>query len=416
MSEDMTAARADLLAIYLAALEAVNGQRCVALALARTEFTGPLYVVAVGKAAAAMYAGAQQALAGQIAEALVITKVGHADGLCPNNRLRLLEAGHPWPTQASLAAGEALLALMAAAPAEAQFLFLISGGASSLVEVLPPGVALVDLHRLNHWLLGSGLDIYAMNHVRKALSCIKGGRLAQRLAGRKAVTLLISDVPGDDPATIGSGLLMAESERGAVADLELPAWVVALMARGPALPLPGDVCFDSVEVALVASLAEAKRAAAAKGRALGYAVFEEEAVLRGDALDVACRLSREMTGGPAGLHIWGGETTVKLPEQPGRGGRNQALALRAAMALAGVENVLLLAAGTDGSDGPTRDAGALVDGGTLGRGEAQGWCAAERLAAADSGTFLAASGDLIRTGPMGTNVMDLVLGLKWPQG
>ncbi len=404
------AARADLLAVYRAALEAVAGRRCVAQALAGEAGSGALHVVAIGKAAAAMYGGAEAALGGRIARALVITKAGHADGLVPGQRLQLLEAGHPWPTQASLEAGEALLDFIAAAPAQGQFLFLISGGASSLVEMLPPGVALADLHRLNDWLLGSGLDIHAMNHVRKALSCIKGGRLARKLAGRRARVLLISDVPGDDPATIGSGLLVAQRE--AVPDLDLPDWVTALMARGPALPAPADPCFESVALEIVATLDGARRAAAARGRALGYEVFEDASVLRGDAMAVACRLSGELLAAPPGLYIWGGETTVTLPAQPGRGGRNQALALRAALELAGEDRVLFLAAGTDGSDGPTGDAGALVDGATVARGEAEGVSAQRCLAAADAGTFLAASGDLIRTGPTGTNVMDLMLGLK----
>jgi len=410
MSNDMTTARADLLMIYQAALAAVEGERCVARALDNVERSTPLYVVAIGKAAVAMYRGALATLGGQISRALVVTKVGHNDGLLPSDRLQVLEAGHPWPTEASLAAGEALLDFVAAAPAEGQFLFLISGGASSLVEVLPIGVTLADLQRLNGWLLGSGLDIHAMNRVRKALSCIKGGRLAERLAGRSARLLLISDVPGDDPATIGSGLLVPQ--RVAAGGLDLPDWITRLLALGSPMPRPAAACFERIEIDIVATLDDAKRAAAEQGRALGYEVFEEVSVLDGDAMEVACRLSSELFVAPPGLYIWGGETTVELPAQPGRGGRNQTLALRAALALAGVEDILFLAAGSDGSDGPTDDAGALVDGRTIARGEAAGLRAQRSLIAADAGTFLAASGDLIRTGPTGTNVMDLMLGLR----
>ncbi|HYN77195.1 MAG TPA: MOFRL family protein, partial [Lamprocystis sp. (in: g-proteobacteria)] len=165
-------------------------------------------------------------------------------------------------------------------------------------------------------------------------------------------------------------------------------------------------------VEVVANLAMAKAAAAGHARAVGYQVQVHPELLVGDAARRGRELACLVRDGAAGVQVWGGETTVRLPPEPGRGGRNQHLALAAALMIADRTDCLLLAAGTDGSDGPGADAGALVDGGTTGRGAADGFDAVAALARADSGSLLAASGDLIHTGPTGTNVMDLVLGLK----
>lgn len=404
--------RNHLLSIYDAALQVVDGRACVRRALGDWPLNTPVYAVAVGKAAPAMLQGAMDALADELCQGLLITKYGHAQAGWFPEKIRLIEAGHPWPDEASLEAGRAVLSFIDNTPRAAQLLFLISGGTSSLVEVPPEGVGLEELRRANDWLLGSGLDIQIINYVRKALSCIKGGRLAQRLQGRSTQVMLISDVPGDDLATIGSGLLVPETLLESEVPLELPDWLEALMARAPPAPEEGDGCFDRIALEIVATLGDATRAAAQRGRALGYEVYEHHPFIGGDALLVGRRLAAELLQGPRGMHVWGGETTVRLPNKPGRGGRNQHLALSAAIELDGRKNVALLAAGTDGSDGPTQDAGAVVDGATLRRGRAAGMNARRALAAADAGTFLAASGDLIQTGPTGTNVMDIMLGLK----
>lgn len=397
--------------VYQAALDAVDGRACVRRALEQSQrLQDKVYVIAIGKAAAAMMHGVKDVLAGRLQQGLLITKTGHTD-LFPDH-IKQLEAGHPWPTQASLNAGDELLGFIQSTPTDAQLLFLISGGASSLVEVLPEGISLEELHQVNDWLLGSGLDIHAMNYVRKAISLIKGGRLAQRLDGRPTQLLLISDVPGDDPATIGSGLLVPEILLETEAPLELPEWVEALMQKASPAPQDGDACFENIELEIVATLSDAKHAAAEKGRALGYEVYEHAAVLAGDAVLVGPQLANELLAGPEVMHIWGGETSVRLPENPGRGGRNQHLALAAAVELAGEDDLAFLAAGTDGTDGPTDDAGAVVDGGTVARGVAEGFEPRQALLNADAGSFLEASGDLIQTGPTGTNVMDLMLGIK----
>jgi glycerate 2-kinase len=219
--------------------------------------------------------------------------------------------------------------------------------------------------------------------------------------------LAISDVRGDDPAVIASGPLTLPRDAGDIA--ALPADWRGLGAR---VTPPDPAWFDTVDYEIVATLDDAKRAAALVLQRDWPVVLHPEFVA-GDALDAGRRLARVLIEAePGGVHIWGGETTVVLPPRPGQGGRNQSLALAAAIALAGAGRIALLAAGTDGSDGPTDDAGALVDGGTLERGELAGLDAAAALAAADAGRFLAASGDLIHTGPTGTNVMDLMLGLR----
>ena len=403
--------RRQLLRIYRSGLDAVSGRRSVREALARLDFAGPVHLIALGKAAQAMAEGAFDQLEERIVRGLIVTKHGHADPAVWRQRpVQLLEAAHPVPAESSLAAGAALLEFIAATPADAQCLLLLSGGASSLVEVLPSGATVDDLQRLNHHLLASGLDIRAINRLRRACSLIKGGRLAQWLAPRPVLALLISDVEGDDPAVIGSGPVTASSD-APVAPEELPAELRHLLVTEPA-PRPDDPVFGRIELEIVARNADALRAAAERARALGLPVYQHPEFLRGEAAELGVLLAQQLLAGPPGVHLWGGEPTVTLPARPGRGGRMQALALAAAQVLAGRQDALLLAAGTDGSDGPTEDAGALVDGGTIDRCRAAGHDPVQALAAADAGTALAASGDLIATGPTGTNVMDLVIGWR----
>ena len=186
--------------------------------------------------------------------------------------------------------------------------------------------------------------------------------------------------------------------------------------RGEAPPAADDPLFDTIESRIIASLGEAREAAEARARALGYGVRRHDEFISGEAAAVGEGLAMMLQAGAGCVHIWGGETTVHLPQDPGSGGRNQHLALAAAIRLEGCDDCVFLSAGSDGSDGPTEDAGALVDGGTVQRGSVEGLDPQACLAAADSGRFLAASGDLVHTGPTGTNVMDLMLGLKFSPG
>lgn len=393
-----------LLGWFNAALEVVGGRQCVRAALADRSFDSSVALIAIGKAAVAMAQGANDVVGDKIVCGFVVTKHGYA-GRVP---WPVLTAGHPVPDQASLDAGESLLEFINVLPPQAEVLFLLSGGASSLIEVLAPGVELDDLRQLNKWILGSGVDIVTANKLRKRISTIKAGRLAQYLAPRLTVCLTISDVPGNRLGTIGSGLLVKSSEYESPDNL--PGWVVDLIGRTE-IALP-DSGFDHVQTVVIATIEDARQAVMLAAQEDGFNVKLHTPLLQGDVLSVGPQLAATVSNSASGqVHVWGGETTVQLPVQPGRGGRNQSLALAAAIALDGAAGQYLLAMGTDGSDGPGEDAGGLVDGNTVKQGEANGFDARKELAAANAGAFLEASGDLIATGPTGTNVMDLVIGL-----
>jgi len=373
-----------LLELFRAGLNRVDGRRCVREALEEADVSGPVWIAAVGKAAAAMTLGAHDALGQSIAKSLVVTKDGHtAPELRAIKNVQIIESAHPVPDQRSLAAGESLLRWAAELPQGALPLFLISGGASSLAESLEKGVSASALEQLNAEGLASGIAIGELNARRARLSRIKGGRLAALLNGRPARALFISDVPGDDPAVIGSGLM------------------------GPAIRGP-----DRVERSIVASLDLALDAVSDQAKSIGLDVRRSPSRFDDDAARLAVRFAHELHLLAAQVCVWGGESTVSLPANPGRGGRNQHLALVAARQLAGHSQLMLLAAGTDGSDGPTEDAGALVDSETCARLALAEIDIDDCVQRADAGTALAASGDLVSTGPTGTNVGDLVIGLK----
>jgi hydroxypyruvate reductase len=330
-----------------------------------------------------MMLGAHDALGTSIERALVITKDGHSlPELEAIPRIEILESAHPMPDERSLAAGARLLRWVDELPDNVEPLFLISGGASALVEVLEPGTTFADLERLTAEGLAEGIAIGELNARRARRSLIKGGRLAARLQGRSARALFISDVPGDDPAVIGSGLM------------------------GPAAE------GDRIERTIVACIDHAVEAVAAAAVERGLGAEASQRRFDGDVMRLAVRFSHELHLSAVEVRVWGGESTVQLPEHPGRGGRNQHLGLAAARLIAGHPDLLLLTAGTDGTDGVTEDAGALVDAETCARLTLAGIDPDACLRRADSGTALLAAGDLVHTGPTGTNVGDLVIGLK----
>jgi len=403
--------RADLLAIYRAGLRAVDGYACVSRFLGSGRPSGPVALVAIGKAASAMATGARAVLGDQLVQGLVITRTGQlAAGLQQDPRFVCLEAGHPVPNATSLAAGETLTRFLQECPERSERLLLLSGGTSSLVEVLPDTVNLAALQALNQWLLASGLPIQDINRVRCAVSRIKGGRLAHWLGPHPATVLLLSDVADDDPAVIGSGLLFPAPVRP-LDELALPDWVSALCRAGQC----GRVSVNpSSEIShhVIAGLDDALDAAYLHARQLGYPATIVHRQLAGDALQAGHGIASQLATKPAGVYLWGGETTVTLPPGAGRGGRCQSLALAAACVLAGREDIVLLAAGTDGTDGPGTAAGAIVDGNTPDRGAVAGLDARRCLQQANAGGFLEASGDLLVTGPTATNVTDLVIAIK----
>ena len=397
-----------------AALAAVDGRRVTAAALAGIELPRGCPVLAVGKAAPAMLAGAADRLGDRIGPALCITR---ADAARPGEpgvgHARVLFGDHPVPGALSLAAGQELLAFLDRLPPHLPLLCLWSGGSSALVEALPDGITPEDLARANRWLLGSGLAIDAVNRVRARLSRLKAGRLAQRLAGRAVTVLAISDVPGDAPNVIGSGP-WTPPPRPLTGGwpTDLPGWLVRLLERAAPEPAPGDAALAAVDYRVVANGRLALQAAVEAARAAGLASTLHETPLQGAVEAAAGRILAAVAAGGPGLHAWSGETTVRLPPTPGAGGRNSHLALALACALAGREDVVALCAATDGSDGTGEAAGGWADGGVVGRGRALGLDARDALGRADSGSFLAATGDALLTGPTGTNVMDLMLVFK----
>jgi hydroxypyruvate reductase len=403
-------ARTLLLRLYRAGLDAVAGEAVVRDHLGAHPIAGPVALVAIGKASVAMGEGAFAALGDQIQHALIITKRGDRPSIAFDQRCDFLQSDHPVPSAASLAAGEALLRFCH--EHQGPKLVLISGGASALVEVPIEGVDLETLERINRWLLGSGLDIHSMNHLRKSVSRIKGGRLAAYMGSAPVKVLAISDVRGDTPGAIGSGLLVPSDVDDLALPDALPDWLAELYRKREPMPDLASGLFDQIEFSIVARLDDALRAVAAAAVGQGLRVHRAQTFVGGDAHREGQRMARTLIAGEPGLYIWGGEPTVELPETPGRGGRCQAAALAAAQLLQGSTDIALLCAGTDGSDGPNEDAGALVDGGTIARGSEQGREAADSLLRADAGTFLEASGDLIETGPTGTNVTDLFIGYK----
>ena len=411
-----TSPRDLLLTCFRAALDAVDARRCVATSLRERPLAGDWHVVAVGKAAGAMACGALDALGARVIGGRVIVPAGHLPPGFPRDTtaLRVLESAHPVPDERSLAAGEELIDYVTGLPRSAQVLCLVSGGASSLVEAPLPGVGLADLQRFNRWALGAGVPIGTVNALRRRLSRLKGGGLAALIGERRAVALLISDVPGDDPHIIGSGLLHAGPDERDVSGNQaaLPDDIAGICKRADAVR-PVAARGRRIPVRMVATLRQACAAGAAAARAQGSAAKIARIRFAGDAAGLGVRFARNVLRAPAGtVHIWGGESTVRLPDRPGRGGRNQHLALSAALTLEHAGDGWLLAAGTDGIDGASDDAGALVDAWTCQRGRDGGFDPHVSLAAADSGSFLDASGDLVYTGATLTNVGDLVLGLR----
>ncbi|WP_254446452.1 DUF4147 domain-containing protein [Ruegeria sp. HKCCD8929] len=358
-------------AIWQAGVDAVGGYAATQAALG--DLPKPDRILAVGKAAGAM----AQAALGQFpgVPCLVVTKDGHGDGL-PDD-VHLIEASHPVPDARSLEGGRALREAVEAMGPDTHLLLLISGGASSLAEDLMPGKTLDDLAALNRQLLSTGLDIGAMNAERRKISRIKGGGLLSGFTGARADVLAISDVPGDDLMVIGSGI-------GALPDA--PAF--------------------NAQAQIIASNAHARAAAVQAAQGAGFDVLANEEALHNDLPTLATTLGPRLRDMPRGAMIFGGEPTVVLPENPGRGGRNQALALALAREIAGCDGLTLVVGGTDGTDGPTESAGGIVHGGIWGDG------AAEALEAADSGSYLDLMGALLNTGPTGTNVMDLLVAIR----
>jgi glycerate 2-kinase len=405
-----------------------------------------IHLLAVGKAAAAMAAGADAALGAQIVGGLVVTS---GDATTVPARLERRAGSHPHPDATSVAAGAAVRRLVEGIPPEHALLVLLSGGASSLIVEPGPGLSLYDLHVVNALLLGAPLPIDAVNAVRKHVDLLKGGRLAFAARARTVLVLTISDVIGDRLDAIGSGpfhpdpTTYAEATaalRGAGLWSRAPESVRRLLERGeagdiPETPKPGAEIFARVRHEVVAGNGTARAALAAAAEGAGFRVVHAPEPVDGPATaagtrlaGIAQELSRAVAPGGkfAGERIaWigGGETVVHVTGN-GRGGRNQQLALAASIALVELaapgapagNGIVIASLATDGVDGPTDAAGAIVDPGTVARMKAGGVDPHDALRRNDSWTALEAAGDLLRTGPTGTNVADVQLVLVAPDG
>ncbi|MDO1582583.1 glycerate kinase type-2 family protein [Rhizobium oryzicola] len=377
---------------------------------------GRCIVVGAGKASAAMAAALDAAWPDVDVSGVVVTRYGHA---VPAGRIRIIEASHPVPDEMSLKAGRTILETVRGLTADDLVIAMMSGGGSSLLVAPAGDMTLADKQAVNAALLKSGATISEMNTVRKHLSLIKGGRLALAAAPARVVTLVISDVPGDDPAAIASGPTVGDDST--IADvreilqrrhIQLPPRALAVLEAGVGLPRRGDLT-GQVRIIAAPSMALAAAAHVASeaglrtlilGDALEGESREMGTIMGGIAL--SARRSEHPVKGPAVI-LSGGETTVSIRGgESGRGGRNTEFLLSLALALSGNEGIWAIAGDTDGIDGTEDAAGAIVSPDTLRRSRAAGLDAKKLLAGHDSYSFFEGIGDLIKTGPTLTNVND----------
>lgn len=418
-----------LIAWYSAGVAAADPRRATAAAVSAIEdLARTVWVIALGKGAHAMASGAADACAARgatIAGGLVIAQ---APDESASHGLPVAIGDHPVPGPGSLAAAEQLGALAARVTDGDDAIVLVSGGATSLAAGPTDAVAADDLPRLFESLLSSGADIELMNAVRKRALRWGAGRLAVALGARRVHCLIASDVPSNDVAFIASGPCVPDELTAAdvldrltsagLADAVPPSLAALLeqqrAGQAPETPKPSHPRFASTSTRIIVDRQAAANGAATAARAAGWRVLVETAPLTGDAAMAGEAIARQalLARGPK-LLAWSGETTVRLGPDAGRGGRCQELALSAARVLhtagADARGIVVLAAGTDGRDGPTDAAGAVVDAGTWARMDEAGIDPAHALARHDAFTALDAAGALLRTGPTGTNVNDLVL-------
>jgi glycerate 2-kinase len=385
-----------------------------------------IFLIAVGKAAVPMAAATQEVLGSLLTDSLVITKQGHVTEELSN--CRIVEAGHPIPDENSLRAARLILDSLDEMKERDLILLAVSGGASALLSAPLDPITLADKQETTDLLLRAGADIFELNAVRKHLSFLKGGRLAAAAYPATVVGLILSDVIGDPLDVIGSGLTAPDTSTFADALVILtrfgllervPPGVREILEAGaaahlPETPKPGDPVFANVRNVVVGSNRLALMAGAKAAEALGYRTLILSSSMQGEARYVArvhAEILREVvtSGNPLrrpACILSGGETIVTV-RGGGKGGRNQEFALAAALGIAGLQDVLILSAGTDGSDGPTDAAGAIARGDTLARAIAASVDGPDCLLRNDSYSFFDALGDLVKTGPTGTNVMDV---------
>ena len=386
-----------------------------------------LYVIGAGKATARMALAVEALVGERIAGGIVIVKRGHT---VPLRKVEVVEAGHPIPDQAGVNATETIIGLLRRTQKTDLILCLVSGGASALLSCPVVGLSLQDKQQTTQALLNCGARIQEVNAIRKHISRVKGGRLAELAHPSTVLSLILSDVIDDSMDSIGSGPTAPDSSTFAdclsiiegygVGEM-IPVAVRSLLKKGAAgeivdTPKTGDPVFQKVQNLLIGNNQSALVAAKEKAEALGYNTLILSSSIEGEARKVAMDhvvLARDVLSGSRRIQrpsciISGGETTVAI-QGNGLGGRNQEFALAAAIEIDGLAEGIVLSGGTDGTDGPTDAAGGIVDGTTVQRGRDKGLDARDYLKRNDSSPFLKTVGDLLVTGPTLTNVMDLRL-------
>jgi glycerate 2-kinase len=386
-----------------------------------------IVVVGLGKAGASMAGATEEILGERIQRGLVVTKYGHVQ---PTRIIRLHEAGHPVPDEAGIAGAQAILDCVEGLGPEDLVLVLISGGGSALTPAPVEGISLAEKQTLTKALLACGADIREMNMLRKHISRIKGGQLARAAQPALVRTLILSDIVGDPLDAIASGPTVPDPTTYADAlgildkyriRQEIPASIRTHLESGAAgkvseTPKPTDPLFGRVKSLMVASNIQALEAAKAEAQRLGLVPMILSSFIEGETREIArmhAALALEVRSSgnplkPPMCFITGGETTVTLKGK-GKGGRNQEFSLAAALDIAGLSDVVVLSAGTDGTDGPTDAAGAIADGETVKRAVVAGLKPRAALDGNDAYPFFERLGDLIITGPTRTNVMDVRL-------
>ncbi|MEO4000519.1 glycerate kinase [Mesorhizobium sp. CAU 1732] len=404
--------------LFDAAVDAADPQRTIRDVLPQKP-EGRTVVVGAGKGSAQMARALEQAWDGPL-EGVVVTRYGYG---CACERIEIIEAAHPVPDEAGLAASHRLFDAVSGLTENDLVIALISGGGSALLPSPPDGMTLADEIAVNRALLASGAPIAAMNTVRKHLSTIKGGRLALAAHPAKMVSLIVSDIPGDNPAYVASGPTVPDAgtraDALAIVDayrLDLPAAALKHLDTPAAdAPSPDDPRFARNEVHLIASAARSLEAAASEAARHGIKAVILSDSIEGEARDVAgvhAAIAREvaMRNRPFEkpvLLLSGGETTVTIRAKDGKGGRNSEFLLAFALAIDGVEGIHAFAADTDGIDGSEANAGAFADFTTPKRMRAAGVDPKAALARNDAWTAFDAVGGLFAPGPTGTNVNDL---------
>jgi hydroxypyruvate reductase len=442
--------REDIVRIFSAALAAVDPfaavRRAVVLSGDVLSVSGRTYdlsrydrilAVGAGKATARMARAVEEILGDRLTGGAVVVKYGHA---APLRNIRQFEAAHPVPDEAGVEGTRRIVGLLQEADERALVLCLLSGGGSALLVAPGRGVSLADKQRTTELLLRAGADIGELNAVRKHLSAIKGGRLAQIACRPAIVTLLVSDVIGDRLDVISSGPTVPDRSTfgGALAVIEkyrlqaqVPKRALSFLMRGregreAETPKEGDPCFRNKAEVIIAGLGQALTAAGEEARGRGYRARTITAELAGEARAAARLLAgqalearEQLAGGERLCLLSGGETTVTV-RGSGKGGRNQELALAFALEIEGTKGITFLSAGTDGTDGPTDAAGAVVDGETAAQARTAGLDPVASVENNDSYSFfqkldsLTGSRSHLVTGPTGTNVMDMQVVLIGP--